>query len=85
MTPEVLHGLEVALNAVVTVAAVPALLVPQPIDHRHVPDHDAEQVLVDGLLSQGHDVSARGGSLAPEHDGTCWDVNLKPSNVFIEA
>ena len=76
MTPEVFHGLQVALDAVVAVAAVPALLVPQPIHHRDVPDHDAEQVLIDGLLSQGHDVAAGGRALAPEHDGVGWDIDL---------
>ena len=48
---------------------VPNRSVVKPIPDRGVPDHDAQQVLLDGSLGQGGDAGRGRGALGSKQDG----------------
>ena len=61
---------------------VPHRSVVKPIPDRGVPDHNTQQVLLDGSLGQGGDAGGGGGTLGSKQDGVgrcrCRDREALP-------
>ena len=62
-------SVQVSGNRVLVGRRVPDRSVVEAIPDRGVPDHDAQQVLVDGSLGQRGDGGGGGGALGPKQDG----------------
>ena len=71
-----IHGLNIGSAAFLAPRAVPGALILETVLDTAVPHHDAQQVLLDGLLGQRHDVRGPGGTFGPHQDLSGRDVNL---------
>merc|ERR1712165_526711 len=65
-------SVKVSGNRVLMGRRVPDRSVVEAIPDRGVPDHDAQQVLVNGGLGQRGDGGGGGGALGSKQDGVCW-------------
>ena len=73
---KIFQSLHISISAVLAARAVPGSLVQEPLLDRAVPDHDAQQVLSDGLRGELHDVRGLRGALRPDQDLSCGHVDL---------